>query len=52
MAEKNNRNAKEAGYTYFKVINDLNNEWKEYEFTTTLSKSGYVGFVVVEDKQQ
>ena len=50
MAEKNNRNAKEAGYTYFKVINDLNNEWKEYEFTTTLSKSGYVGFVVVEDK--
>ncbi len=50
LAEKNDDNAENVEYNYFKVIQDLSSDWKEYEFTTTLNKSGYIGFIVADDR--
>ena len=49
IIEKNSNNAEEVDYTNYQTINDLSKDWKEYSCTITLSKSGYIGFLVVTD---
>lgn len=44
IREKNTTNMLETSYTAYYSINDLNNEWKEYSYALTLSKTGYIGF--------
>ena len=44
ITEKNTTNMLETTYTTYYTINDLNNEWKEYSYTLTLNKTGYIGF--------
>ncbi len=49
LIEKNDNNAENVDYTYFRIIKDITNQWKEYEVTTTLNKSGYIGFAIAND---
>ena len=46
ILEINNNDFIETKYTAYYTINDLNNEWQEYNYTVTLSKTGYIGFYV------
>ena len=50
IVEKNSDDANEVGYSSYLTVSDLNSEWKEYRCTFTLSKTGYVGFVIVSNK--
>ena len=49
IIEKDNEDFNNTSYTTYYTINDLSNDWKEYSYTTTLSKTGYIGFRVVTD---
>ncbi len=49
IIEKNNNNFDDINYTVYYTINDLTNDWKEYAYTVTLSKIGYIGFRISED---
>ena len=44
IMEKNNTDMMNTSYTVYYTINNLTNDWQEYSYTTTLSKSGYIGF--------
>ena len=44
IMEKNNNDMTNTEYTVYDTINNLTNDWQEYSYTTTLSKSGYIGF--------
>ncbi len=50
IMEKNNNDFNNTSYTTYYSIKDLNNEWKEYNYTVTLSKTGYIGFFVETNK--
>ncbi len=50
IVEKNSDDANEVGYSSYLTVSDLNSEWEEYRCTFTLSKTGYVGFVIVSNK--
>ena len=49
IIEKNSTDFNDTSYTAYYTINDLDSGWKEYSYTVTLSKTGYIGFRVVTD---
>ncbi len=46
IVEKDNDDSENTAYTIYQTITDLSTEWQEYSYTVTLSKSGYIGFIV------
>ena len=44
IIEKESNDFNNTGYTAYYTINDLTSDWKEYTYTITLNKTGYVGF--------
>ena len=45
IIEKNNMDFLDNSKTTYYAIRDLTTEWKEYSFTVTLNKTGYIGLV-------
>ncbi len=46
IIEKKNDDFNNADVTTYYWIKDLNNEWQEYNYTTILKTTGYIGFYV------
>ena len=46
LIEKNDSNMENEGCSAYETADILQNEWKEYTYTTILSKTGYIGFRV------
>lgn len=46
IEEKNTNDMLDTTYTSRYTLKGLNNEWKEYSYTGTLNKTGYIGFSI------
>ena len=49
IVEKSSDNFSNHDWTTNYTINDLSSDWKEYSYTVTLNKTGYIGFRIVSD---
>ena len=48
IIEKNSDDFNDVSYSAYYTINDLTTDWKEYSYTVTLSKTGYIGFRIYD----
>ena len=49
IIEKSNNIFNNTAYEAYYNISDLTSEWKEYSYTVTIDKTGYIGFAVGTD---
>ena len=49
IIEKENDDFNSTSYSTYYIINNLTSDWQEYTYTVTLSKTGYIGFRIVND---
>ncbi len=49
IIEKESDDFTNTTYSTYYTINDLTNDWQEYTYTVTLSKTGYIGFRIANN---
>ena len=52
IIEKSSDDFNNTSWNTYYTINDLTDDWKEYSYTVTLSKTGYIGFRVNDNNRK